>query len=137
MTNVDLFPDGILGNDNAVELFANCGSEGCNVEGWKLCTWNLCIDLDGTIENRQYLVFYEALDEVQLVQQNGRVELYNANTIPWTLIDSVSWANVNSNYCIARTYDGASTWQQTRWPTMGFGNSSWATTPTPTVTPVP
>jgi hypothetical protein len=138
MVNVDLFPDGILGNDNAVELFATgVGSEPLNVTGWKLCTWNMCTNLRGTITGRQYLVFYEALNEIQLFPQNGLVELFDANTVPWTLIDSIQWANVNSDYCLARVYDAASTWQQMRWPTVGFGNSSWATTPTPTVTPTP
>jgi hypothetical protein len=138
MVNVDLFPDGILGNDNAVELFATgVGSEPLSVTGWKLCTWNMCTNLRGTITSRQYLVFYEALNEIQLFPQNGRVELFDANTVPWTLIDSIQWANVNNDYCLARIYDASSTWQQTRWPTMGYGNSSWATTPTPTVTPTP
>jgi len=82
-------------------------------------------------------VFYQALNEINPLAVNGEVRLIDGSTVPATIIDSVSWAYVNTDHCIARVYDGAPTWVENRWPTMGFGNSSWAITPTPTVTPTP
>ena len=133
MANTDLFPDGILGNDNAVELFAK---QPADMTGWKLCTNGVCKDLRGMMDGQSYSVFYQARREVNLPLSRGEVVLYNANTVPWTAIDAVSWGVVvGVDQCLARVYDGAAAWTEKRWPTMGFGNSAWSTTPTPTVTP--
>jgi len=135
MVNIDLFPDGTLGNDNAVELFAVTATD---VSNYWLCGHSNCIRLRGTtIPERTYSVFYQEIDGPRLVPASGEAILYDASTVPWTVVDSIAWASVSADYCIARVYDASATWQQKRWPTMGFGNSSWATTPTPTATPVP
>lgn len=135
MVNIDLFPDGTLGNDNAVELFTVTATD---VSNYWLCGHNSCLRLRGTtIPQRTYSVFYQEIDGPRLVPTSGEVILYDASTVPWTVVDSVSWANVNADRCLARVYDASSTWQEKRWPTMGFGNSSFSTTPTPTVTPTP
>lgn len=139
MENIDLFPDGTLGSDtlgidNALELFA---TEDVDMTGYKLCTvFGRCINLRGTISNRSYLVFYQALNEVNLAAA-GSATLYNYNVVPPEVIDTITWTAVNPDHCIARVHDASSTWQEKRWPTMGFGNSSFSTTPTPTVTPTP
>lgn len=130
--NVDLFPDGVLGNDNAIELYAITPTD---TTGYMLCSQGMCKKLFGIAD--KYLVFYQELGEIYIVPQNDRVQLFDTKTVPWTLLDSISWSSVNSDYCIARVYDGSIVWQQERWPTIGFGNSSWGTTPTPTVTPTP
>ena len=135
MTNVDLFPDGILGNDNAVELF-NPNTRAFILSDYRLCTNLGCYDLSGDIAPRSHKVFYEALGEVDLGYSEEHV--YLQSTIPpYTVIDSVSWFLVYPNQCYARLYDGSSTWISTDLPTMGFGNSSWVLTATPTVTPAP
>lgn len=135
MQNIDLFPDGTLGNDNAVELFAVTETD---VSNYWLCGHNNCIRLNGeTIPERSYSVFYQEVDGPRLVASNGSVVLMDASTVPWTTVDVVSWSLVNPNKCLARVYDAGSTWQEKQWPTMGFGNSSWSTLPTPTVTPTP
>ena len=133
-TNVDLFPDGQLGNDNAVELF-NTGTEPFNMAGYRLCTNLTCINLAGEIAPRKYKVFYEALGEVDLQYANERVYLQSL-TPPYATINSVQIAFAYPNQCFARLYDGSTTWTNTYLPTMGFGNSAWSHTPTPTVTPV-
>ena len=139
MENIDLFPDGTLGSDtlgidNALELFA---TGDVDMTGYKLCTvFGRCIDLRGAISNRSYLVFYQALNEVNLAAA-GSATLYNYNVVPPEVIDTITWTAVNPDHCIARVHDASSTWQEKRWPTMGFGNSSFSTTPTPTVTPTP
>jgi len=135
MVNIDLFPDGTLGNDNAVELFAVTATD---VSNYWLCGHSNCIRLRGTtIPERTYSVFYQEIDGPRLVPASGEAILYDASTIPWTVLDSITWASVNADHCLARVYDAAATWQEKRWPTMGYGNSSWATTPTPTRTPTP
>lgn len=134
MTNTDLFPDGILTNDNAVELFSAAGDD---LTSYWLCSNNKCTRLRGTMAARSYSVFYEALDQFDPLATAGSVRLLDRSTVPATVVDSIAWSYVNPNKCIARVYDGADTWVENRWPSIGFGNSSWAITPTPTVTPTP
>lgn len=136
MQNTDLFPDGILsdGMDNALELFA-VGD--VDVSMYKLCTSSRCFNLSGEIVDGSFSVFYQALYEVNLLATDGRAILYDTSVIPWGIVDSINWAYVYPDYCIARVYDAAATWEQKRWPSIGFGNSSWSVTPTPTVTPTP
>jgi hypothetical protein len=131
---IDLFPDGILGYgfDNALELFA-VGD--VDVDNYTLCTSNKCFDLQGTIEDRAYSVFYQALNEVRLTSLFGFATIYDKSVIPWQVVDSINWSRVNFDQCIARVYDGAAAWEEKPWPSIGFGNSAWAITPTPTVTP--
>jgi hypothetical protein len=131
MTNTDIFPDGVIGNDNAVELFAPLAYD---VTGYWLCSNNKCFRLSDAVNG--YSVFYEALGEIDL-SSNGSVRLLDSSEVPWRVVDSVAWLYVNPNHCIARIYDGADTWEEKRWPSIGFGNSSWVVTPTPTVTPTP
>lgn len=133
MTNTDLFPDGILGNDNAVELLALTGPY--NLTGFKLCSNNVCKDLRGVLDAGQYSVFYQALREVNLAAYNSEVVLYDTRQVPWQVVDTQGWRYVGPDLCLARVYDGAQAWDVLRWPSMGFGNSAWGTTPTPTVTP--
>lgn len=135
MVNIDLFPDGTLGNDNAVELFAVTQTD---VSNYWLCGHNSCIRLRGeTVPYRGYSVFYQEVDGPRLIPGGGSVTLYDSSTVPWSVVDTISWSSVNADHCIARVYDAASTWRENRWPTIGYGNSSWALTPTPTVTPAP
>ena len=135
MTNVDLFPDGILGNDNAIELF-NPTTRSFILTGYRLCTNLKCVNLSGDIAARSYKVFYEALGETELQYANERVYIQSLDP-PYNTIDSVTWSSVYENQCYKRIYDGASAWTNTYLPSMGFGNSSWAITPTPTVTAAP
>jgi hypothetical protein len=134
MVSVDLFPDGILGNDNAIELFA--ASE-VNLTDYLLCGQSGCRPLTGLFRGGDYQVYYQAIDGVSITQQNGNVTLYDTGAVPWLVVDQLTWTNVNDNNCLARVYDTAQAWEQRRLPTIGFGNSSWGTTPTPTVTPTP
>lgn len=134
MVNIDLFPDGILGNDNAVELLALSSTDANN---YYLCGSYGCLRLRGTVLAGEFSVFYQEIDGVILASDFGSVTLFDGSTNPWTVVDTVSWDTVSPDHCFARVYDGASAWQEKRWPTMGYGNSSWATTPTPTVTPTP
>jgi hypothetical protein len=135
MQNIDLFPDGIFGNDNAIELFAVTATD---VSNYQLCGLNSCLRLRGTtIPERTYSVFYQEIDGPTLSATNGEVTLFDTSTVPWTVVDSITWASVNADHCLARVYDAATTWRENRWPTMGFGNSFWASNPTATVTPAP
>lgn len=134
LTNVDLLPDGIFSNDNAVELFSALGD---SLTNYWLCGVNRCVRLSGTMTAGSYKVFYNTLDQIDLQSTIGSVRLLNRSTVPATVIDSIAWTYVNPNKCIARIYDSADTWVENRWPSIGFGNSSWAITPTPTVTPTP
>ncbi len=134
MQGIDLFPDGTLGNDNATELLARATTD---VTGWRLCGRDRCVRLNGTLDAGERLVFYQELDGVTLSNQRGEVTLFNGNTTPWTAVDTLSWQLVNPDHCLARLYDGAPTWIEQRWPTMGLGNSYWAAAPTPTLTPSP
>lgn len=134
MQGIDLFPDGTLGNDNATELLARATTD---VTGWRLCGRDRCVRLNGTLDAGERLVFYQELDGVTLSNQRGEVTLFNGNTTPWTVVDTLSWSLVNPDHCLARLYDGAPTWIEQRWPTMGLGNSYWAAAPTPTLTPSP
>lgn len=133
MTNIDLFRDGKLGNDNAIELISTAD---VNISNYLLCGHTGCAKLrSGTIPQMSFSVFYQEIDGPEVSPINGHVTLYDISTVPWTVVDSVSWSSVNANNCIARLYDTSTTWQEKRWPTIGFGNSSWAITPTPTATP--
>lgn len=138
--NLDLFPDGILGDDNALELFV---AEETYVGNYKICTQDRCHSLTGRLSGSTFLqegsynVFYQALGEIKVDAYNDSATLYDSSTVPWTVVDTISWAYVNTDHCLARVYDGAGAWQEKRWPTMGFGNSAWSTTATPTLTPVP
>lgn len=138
--NLDLFPDGILGDDNALELFV---AEETYVGNYKICTQDRCHSLTGRLSGSAFLqegsynVFYQALGEIKVDAYNGSATLYDSSTVPWTVVDTISWAYVNADHCLARVYDGAATWEEKRWPTMGFGNSSFSTIPTPTITPTP
>jgi hypothetical protein len=135
MTNVDLFPDGTLGNDNAVELF-NPSTSTFVLSGYRLCTNLQCTNMIGEIAPRSYKVFYEALGETQLQYANERVYIQSL-TPPFNTIDSVTWVSVYENQCYKRIYDGSSTWTNTYLPSMGFGNSAWSVTPSPTATTSP
>lgn len=134
-TSVDLFPDGILNNDNAIELF-NAGTFPFDMTGYQLCSSRSCYVLNGTIAPRSYKVFYEALGETDLEYAHEVVYIQSL-TPPYTVIDSVSIAYAQQNQCYKRLYDSSPTWTNTYLPTMGYGNSSWALTPTPTVTATP
>jgi hypothetical protein len=134
LTNIDLFPDSILGNDNAIELYSAQINSLSNL--W-LCSNNRCLRLRGTMGAGSYAVFYQALEQLDPLATLGDVRLIDRSTVPATTIDSIAWTYVNQDHCIARVYDGADTWEEKQWPSIGFGNSSWAITPTPTVTPAP
>lgn len=137
MTNVDAYPDGMLNSgDNAVELVNKTGTD-VDLAGYRLCSGSVCFDLSGTIRNGGYKVFYQALREVDLAGANDLVTLVNTTTAPWTVVDTLSIAYQQPNQCYARLYDASGPWIEQRWPTLGFGNSSWAVTPTPTITPTP
>lgn len=133
MTNTDLFPDGRLDSgDNAVEIVNRTGTT-VTLDGYWLCSGAICESLTGSIGNGGYKVFYQALGEVDLAGANDLVYLQHISQPE--PVDSVSIAYQNPDYCYARQWDANGPWVESSWPSIGFGNSSWSVTPTPTRTP--
>ncbi len=135
-TKVDSFPDGFMGfgvSDNALELF-NTTNATVDLSAYRLCTNAGCRNLTGLIRPRKYKVLYQQLGEATLTY-TGEVVTLRSATSPYPIVDQVIVPTTQPNYCWARSYDGSLTWQANRLPTLGYGNSSWALTPTPTATP--
>jgi len=128
----DNWPDGRIDElDRAIELF-NPTESWVDLEDYVLCT-DVCLRLKGRVRPRSYKVLYNRVDwgaAISPYAREYRLEYDGPEGEP--AVQSVFLNAQNPGYCWQRIYDAAPTWVERRWPTLGSGNSVWATTPTPT-----
>lgn len=125
---------GVNEGDRAVELW-NSNSSTIDLRGYRLCSTLNCINLKGSIQSNGYRVLYQGLDKILFDPNHVVLNLYDYGTTPYTVSDSVNLATPFPGKCWARLYNGSPTWVQNNYPTLGWGNSIYAVTPTPTYDP--
>lgn len=130
--SIDQLPGGGVNvGDRAVELW-NSKNASINVSPYYLCSITNCVKLRGNISSGKYRVIYQGTEKLILSPMSVNLSLRDYGVTPYRIVDSVVLGNLPLGKCWARVYDGSSSWVLTNWPTLGWGNSIYSRTPTPT-----
>lgn len=125
---------GINASDRAVELW-NGSTSSKSLTNYVLCGTTNCVLLNGVMGSGRYRVLYQGLEGLVMDPGDSSFVLRDYNTTPYTVVDQVDLAPLFPGKCWARAYDGSPTWVERNFPTLGWGNSIYGTTPTPTPKP--
>lgn len=107
----DHWPDGVVDEgDRAVELY-NCGSVPFDASNYYLCT-EKCYWLGDIIEVGEYKALYQKVEEVSLLPEGGRIELWVMSEDQTVMVDGLQYGSQTADYCWTLT---ETAWEEQRW----------------------